>query len=180
MKFLQFTYVDAITGISIASEPAINGPVFPSVSALEFVWARESAYPTNIPHFFGTCPDGSDTQIDGVLGVFSPDDWENMRADEMNARPKPMDLQSSIVTATQARLDAFAATRNYDGILSACTYAASTVPKFQIEGQKAVNLRDATWGALYAILADVQSGARPMPSGFSDIEAELPALAWPA
>lgn len=93
MKYLKFTYVDAITGISIASEPAANGPVFPSVVGLEFVWARESAYPTDVPEFFGTCPDDSDTQIDGVLGLFLRADWEQMRADEMRARnPVPVSV----------------------------------------------------------------------------------------
>lgn len=88
-------------------------------------------------------------------------------------------LQESIVTATQARLDAFAKTRLYDSMLSACTYATSTVTKFQIEGQYCVEARDATWAALYAMLAEVLSGARPMPSGFAEIESELPVLAWP-
>ena len=86
MKHIKFTYVDAITGISIASEPAANGPVFPNVEGLEFVWARESRYPTDMPEFFGTCPDESDTQVDGVLGVYSQADWETMREDEMRAR----------------------------------------------------------------------------------------------
>lgn len=86
MQYLKFTYVDAATGISIASEPAANGPVFPSVAGLDFVWARESAYPTSVPEFFGTCPDDSDTQIDGVLGVYLQADWETMRDDEMRAR----------------------------------------------------------------------------------------------
>ena len=86
MKYIKFTYVDAITGISIASEPAQNGPVFPLVTGLEFVWARESRYPTDVPEFFGTCPDDADTQVDGVLGVYSQTDWETMRADEMHAR----------------------------------------------------------------------------------------------
>lgn len=93
---------------------------------------------------------------------------------------KAAQLQASIVEATQARLDAFAKTRNYDGILSACTYATSTIPKFQTEGQYAVNARDATWARLYEVLSEVQSNSRPMPTGFQDIEAELPALAWPA
>lgn len=88
MKYLKFTYVDAVTGISIASHPATNGPVFPPVAGLEFAWARESRYPTDVPEFFGTCPDGSDTQIDGVLGVYSQADWETMRADEMAARDR--------------------------------------------------------------------------------------------
>ena len=86
MQYLKFTYVDAVTGISIAKQPAANGPVFPAVAGLEFVWARESHYPTDVPEFFGTCPDESSTQIDGVLGVYLQADWETMRDDEMRAR----------------------------------------------------------------------------------------------
>ncbi len=86
MKFIKFTYVDSVTGTSVVKEPAINGPTFPNVLGLEFVWARESKYPTNTPEFFGTCPTTSDTQIDGVLGVFGQADWEGMRTDEAHAR----------------------------------------------------------------------------------------------
>lgn len=86
MKYIKFTYVDAITGVSVAAEPALNGTKFPAVSGLEYVWARESAYPTPVPEFFGTCPDASPTQIDGVLGVFVEADFTAMQADEMNAR----------------------------------------------------------------------------------------------
>ena len=100
MKYLKFTYVDAVTGISIASEPAANGPVFPPVAGLEFVWARESRYPTDVPEFFGTCPEDADTQVDGVLGVYVQADWETMREDEMRAR-NPVPQQ---VTMRQARL----------------------------------------------------------------------------
>lgn len=88
-------------------------------------------------------------------------------------------VQGEIVTATQQRLDDFARTRNYDGILSLCTYATSTVPKFQAEGQYGVTARDATWAKLYEMLAEVEAGTRPMPTGFADIEPELPSLAWP-
>ncbi|WP_114969380.1 hypothetical protein [Rhodoferax ferrireducens] len=89
MKHLKFTYVDAITGVSAAVESAMNGTRFPSVAGLEFVWARESAYPTPVPEFFGTCPDASDTDHPGVMGVFSQSDWDQMLADEMRARPDP-------------------------------------------------------------------------------------------
>ena len=88
-------------------------------------------------------------------------------------------LQDSIIESTQQRLDSFARTRNYDGILSACTYATSNVPKFAAEGQAAVNFRDATWAALYQILEEVQAGQRETPTGFSDIEPLLPPLEWP-
>ena len=100
MKHIKFTYVDAITGISVAKQPATNGPVFPPVAGLEFVWARESRYPTDVPEFFGTCPEDADTQVDGVLGVYVQQDWETMREDEMRAR-NPVPQQ---VTMRQARL----------------------------------------------------------------------------
>ena len=98
---------------------------------------------------------------------------------EANQAAAAQALQQSIVDATQQRLDDFARTRNYDGILSACTYATSAVPKFAAEGQYAVQARDATWAALYQFMADVQAGTQPMPSGFEDVEPLLPPLAWP-
>jgi hypothetical protein len=88
-------------------------------------------------------------------------------------------LQESIVTATQQRLDSFASSRNYDGILSLCTYATDPNPTFQGEGQYGVEARSATWAKLYDILAEVEAGTRPMPTGYEDIESELPALTWP-
>ena len=89
-------------------------------------------------------------------------------------------LQQEIVQATQVRLDDFARTRSYDGILSACTYATSSVPKFQAEGQYCVDARDSTWQKLYEIMQEIESGSRPVPAGYSDIESELPVLSWPA
>ena len=86
MQYLKFTYIDAITGISVASEPATNGPAYPNVAGLQFEWARESRYPSDAPEFFGTAPDTSSTQIEGVLAVLDPQDYETMRADEMAAR----------------------------------------------------------------------------------------------
>jgi hypothetical protein len=88
-------------------------------------------------------------------------------------------LIRSVQDKTQARLDAFAQTRNYAGILSLCTYAASANPKFQQEGQYGVEARDLTWSKLYEILAAVQAGTRPVPAGYAEIEGELPALVWP-
>lgn len=88
-------------------------------------------------------------------------------------------LQESIVQATQARLDAFARTRQYDDIKSACTYAGCSVPKFNTEGSYCQDRRAETWDALYVMLAEVQAGTRPMPAGFADIEPDLPPLVWP-
>lgn len=88
--------------------------------------------------------------------------------------------QNQILEATQKRLDDFAATRYYNSILSACTYATSAVPQFKSDGQYCVNARDMTWGKLYEMLGEVQAGKRPMPASFAAIEPELPKLEWPA
>lgn len=140
------------------------------------------------PFVIGDC-----TSSNSVLATVTqaPDDWAGGKylytgAWEINpsyvSASKPeidLSVQNAIVRQVQDRLDAFAKTRNYDSMLSACTYVTSTVTKFQVEGQYCVEARDATWAALYAMLAEVLSGARPMPGGFAEIESELPVLAWP-
>lgn len=92
---------------------------------------------------------------------------------------KNAQIRSDIVAQTQSRLDNFAQSRNYDGILSLATYATSTNAKFQAEGQYGVTARDATWAKLYEIMAEVEAGTRPMPESFADVEPELPVLEWP-
>lgn len=81
--------------------------------------------------------------------------------------------------AVQDRLDAFARARGYDSILSACTYATSTVPRFAADAARAVSLRDETWDSCYSILADVEAGQRAVPT-LDELIAELPELTWPA
>ena len=98
--------------------------------------------------------------------------------------PPPTDEQiiAGFTAVVQQHLDDFARTRNYDGILSAATYATSAVPKFKAEGQYAVEARDATWakcyGVLAAWLAAGEASSRPIPT-LSELLAELPVLVWP-
>lgn len=120
-------------------------------------------------HFENLLPAGS-VQI-------SEDEAAAIRASQL--AKTPAEVEADFTAAIQQRLDEFARTRNYDSILSACTYATSTVAKFKAEGQACVNLRDATWAAAYQILADVQAGKRPMPTDIADIAADLPAAVWP-
>jgi hypothetical protein len=96
----------------------------------------------------------------------------------INPPRPPEEIVSEFATKVQARLDAFARTRGYDGILSACTYATSTNPKFASEGQYCVQARDATWAKCYEILNAVQSGQRAVPT-WEELEEELPPLKWP-
>lgn len=92
--------------------------------------------------------------------------------------PTTEQIITGITAEIQKRLDDFAKTRGYDGILSACTYAASLVPAFKAEGQYCVEARGSTWAAAYAIMNAVQSGQRPMPA-LDEVIAELPNLVWP-
>ena len=105
--------------------------------------------------------------------------WEIVSLDKEAAAEKIEIITKEVIEATQQRLDAWANTRNYDGILSLCTYTASTVPKFQAEGRCGVEARDVTWARLYELLAEVDAGTRPMPGGFGDLKNELPILQWP-
>ena len=81
-------------------------------------------------------------------------------------------------SSVQNHLDTEAKTRNYDGILSACTYAGSSVPKFAAEGQACVLWRDSVWASCYAILEEVQAGQRQPPT-VPELLALLPVIAWP-
>jgi len=88
-------------------------------------------------------------------------------------------IRREIMDGVQKYLDDFATTRTYDSMLSACTYATSTVPQFAREGQYCVEKRDECWATVARIEAEVLAGTRPAPTGFDDIKGELPALAWP-
>jgi hypothetical protein len=160
-----------------ADNPGVSYPAEPTDAALES-WGVYRVEPTPIPDH-----DALMQSVEEATPALISSKWTQMwtvrpaTADEIAGRKQ--ELQDEIVTATQARLDAFARTRSYDGILSACTYATSPTPKFAAEGQYCVAQRDATWAKLYEMLAEVEAGTRPIPSGYPDIEPELPALTWP-
>lgn len=98
-----------------------------------------------------------------------------IKIDPVKAREK---IIADFAQSVQQHLDDFARTLGYDGIMSACTYATSTVPKFNAEGQYAVEARDATWAKCYEVLAAVEAGSRPMPT-LEELLTELPVLTWP-
>lgn len=80
--------------------------------------------------------------------------------------------------AIQKHLDDTAKTRGYDSILSACTYANSSIAKFSTEGQACVTWRDRVWDAAYTILTAVKEGTSPMPASNEALLLMLPAITW--
>jgi hypothetical protein len=115
------------------------------------------------------------TQVNGVW----TQSWNVVDMNTTELAREASNFQEAVVIAVQERLDSFAQTRNYDSILSACTYATSMVPKFKAEGQYCVDARDAAWSGLYTLLANVQAGTTPMPASVADVLATLPVLTWP-
>jgi hypothetical protein len=89
----------------------------------------------------------------------------------------PEQIQAELSGAVQTHLDDTAKARNYDGILSACTYATSTIPQFRAEGQACIEWRDAVWMFCYQVMADIQAETRTIPTA-AELIAELPVLAW--
>ena len=87
-------------------------------------------------------------------------------------------IKQSLTSAVQKHMDDTAKERNFDDILSLCTYATSAKPKFKAEGQAGVEWRDEVWMYCYAELDKVLSGLRTAPTPEELIE-ELPRLVWP-
>ena len=116
------------------------------------------------------------TKVDGVW----TQQWTSRDYTSEETAAQLAQLQTSVIAATQAHLDTIAVDHGYDSILSACTYATSSVTRYGAEGTYCVGLRDATWSALETILGEVQAGSRAVPTGFDDISASLPAVVWPS
>jgi hypothetical protein len=90
----------------------------------------------------------------------------------------PEQITAALVAAVQRHLDAAARSRNYDGILSLCSYAASSDAVFAAEGQAGVAWRDACWRYVYQVQADIVAAVRTVPTP-EELVAELPSMAWP-
>ncbi len=83
----------------------------------------------------------------------------------------PQGTQATLAAAVQGHLDATARAKGYDSALSCVTYINSTVPQYKAEATAMRDWRDAVWLRCYEVLAEVQAGARAVPT-----EAQLIAL----
>lgn len=92
--------------------------------------------------------------------------------------PSTEQVVQSLSFSVQAHLDATAKERGYDGILSLCSYATSSVAKFAAEGQAGVNWRDAVWADATLTLEQVLAGAISAPTA-EELIAALPPMVWP-
>jgi hypothetical protein len=91
--------------------------------------------------------------------------------------PPPEQIKYQLTWAVQRHLDTKARERNYDNIVSACSYAAAANP-FQDEGLAFLGWRSMVWAYCYQVLADVEAQLRPVPTE-AELLAELPELVLP-
>lgn len=94
------------------------------------------------------------------------------------SRPPPAPLTVADYTqAVQRHLDEAARARNYDNIVSACSYAAAP-NLFQAEGLAYLEWRAACWATCYGVLGAVEQSLRSAPT-IDELLGELPALVLP-
>jgi hypothetical protein len=119
-------------------------------------------------------------------------DWNGSNW-ELSVEKYQKELISLVESKTQARLDAFATTGGYSNNDSISKYKDITddeiallpadeqplVTRFRTECRYLAVQTARTWAKLYLILDEVTAGTRPVPSGYTDIEPELPVLQWP-
>ena len=102
----------------------------------------------------------------------------NVKSAEVLAGEHMVALKQSLTSAVQKHMDDTAKERNFDDVLSLCTYATSAKPKFKAEGQAGVEWRDDVWLYCYAELHKVLAGERGTPTTQELID-ELPVFTWP-
>jgi hypothetical protein len=139
------------------------------------VYPLQPAQPPNPDPLTEKVVEGTPEQVNGEW----VQRWELVSFTQPEAEAARMAFMQSFVDATQKRLDDFARTRQYDGILSLCTYINDTNLKFKTEGEYGVQVRGETWVRLYELWQEIENQERDIPSSFADIEAELPELVWP-
>ena len=75
-------------------------------------------------------------------------------------------------------LDELAQERDYDSILSLCTYAVSSSPARKAEGEAGIVCRDDAWDHVDQVLVDIVGKTRLTPT-VDELLSELPTIQWP-
>jgi len=131
-------------------------------------------------------PTVSDTEVfEGVEGTPTlindvwTQTWVTRTATVNEIAAKKQALVKTYADGIQRYMDFIVSARNYDSIISACSYAASNHVRYGVEGRACLQWREDVWDAAYLILDDITNGRRAIPTVAALIN-ELPKLTWPA
>lgn len=88
--------------------------------------------------------------------------------------PTQAQLVTAYETAIQTALDTYAQSWGYDSLVTAASYAASTVPQFAAEAKALISWRDETWQWAEAYEAQVLAGTLTLPTNAAGLMAAMP------
>lgn len=130
-----------------------------------------------------TVVDVDDLPDDYINGMFTYKDgvWAIPDKDQHKAlldADGELPTQDEYIVAAQDYLDKEAKSRGYDGILSACSYAESTSPRFSSEAKACIEFRDDVWLKCYKLLDDFNAGTIEQPTMKKFLK-KLPSITWP-
>lgn len=116
---------------------------------------------------------------DHVMAVYPVRDLEPEEiADRVQQAAAALEEQlRALAEAVQEFLDATASARDYNNLLSACSYAASSDPTFAAEAAACQAWRDSVWQHCKAMREAVRAGL-PLPTA-EELIASLPPMVWP-
>lgn len=110
-------------------------------------------------------------------GLSSDPEYQSWLSDGNSPAPFVPDVSATVQQAemtVQALLDQVAVSWQYESMLSAATYATSTVQKFKTEALALIAWRDSVWSAAYDLLNKFEAGQKPLPSSAAELIAAMP------
>jgi len=93
--YICVTHIDAVTGIICTESAMSTGPSFPKVDGLVLHWVDESNWPVatdnngvylTAPKYYGVCNDDADTDLVGVCGTMTEEEFTQLKRAEFYAR----------------------------------------------------------------------------------------------
>ncbi len=117
--------------------------------------------------------------FDASAGTFFTETYEV--EDTLVSEEKGIDedyVKSQLKPFVQEYLDTKIKERDYDNIVSLCSYILSTNPKSYLEAQAGIKFRDACWDKYYEVVNSIVSGSRNIPTQ-EELTNELPNIEWP-
>jgi hypothetical protein len=89
------------------------------------------------------------------------------------------DVRNMILSHIKNLLETLAWERNYDSILEAVSYSASTNSTYKAEAMHLIQLRDVVWPTIEEYLGKVDRSEEPQPVSYAQVLALLPPIVWP-
>ena len=89
-----------------------------------------------------------------------------------------IDIKTMLEYSIIKSLDDLAKERQYDNIVSAISYANSTVESYRNEAVHCMTVRDSVWKAWSDFLNEIENQNKPIPTTYIEVFSLLPSISW--